>query len=47
MADQSTDGMYKCTDCGWRGDDYLVIDDGTTGGTAVCPECTSAIRLNI
>ena len=37
--------MYKCTECGWRGDEYLVIDDGTIGGTAVCPECEGQLTI--
>lgn len=40
-------GKYSCCDCIWIGDDYRVQDDGSTGGTAVCPECSSCIRLNI
>lgn len=40
-------GKYSCRDCIWVGDDYQVQDDGSTAGTAVCPECSSGIRLNI
>lgn len=40
-------GKYACRECVWLGDDYDVVDDGSTAGTAVCPECGSAIRLNI
>lgn len=40
-------GKYACRDCIWMGNDYQVLDDGSTAGTAVCPECASAIRLNI
>lgn len=40
-------GKYACRDCIWMGNDYQVLDDGSTGGTAACPECESSIRLNI
>lgn len=40
-------GKYSCCDCIWVGDEYRVQDDGSTAGTAVCPECSAAIRLNI
>lgn len=40
-------GKYSCRDCIWVGDEYRVQDDGSTAGTAVCPECSAAIRLNI
>ena len=40
-------GKYACRECLWIGDDYRLLADGTTGGTAVCPECESGISLNI
>ena len=40
-------GKYACRECIWIGDDYHILDDGTSGGTAVCPECESGISLNI
>jgi len=47
LADQLPElGKYTCRDCVWIGDDYQVLNDGSSGGTAVCPECSSAIRLN-
>lgn len=39
-------GKYTCRDCEWIGDEYQILEDGSTGGTAVCPRCSSGIRLN-
>ena len=36
---------YACAECSWRGDDYTIIDDGTTTGRAVCPACESQLVL--
>jgi len=37
--------MYCCSVCRWRGDEYLIADDGSTAGTAVCPNCAGGLRL--
>ena len=36
---------YACAECSWRGNDYTIIDDGTTAGRAVCPACESQLTL--
>jgi len=36
---------YGCVECSWRGNDYTIIDDGTTAGRAVCPACESHLAL--
>lgn len=36
---------YACIECAYRGDSYDTIDDGSTGGTAVCPQCRGDLRL--
>jgi len=40
-------GKYTCRNCIWVGNEYYVQNDGSLGGTAVCPECGSGIRLTI
>jgi hypothetical protein len=40
---------YRCTECGWTGDDYDRVEDGSMGGTAVCGSeggCTGQLKLN-
>lgn len=46
MSEQSTDAMYRCKECGWQGDEYELLDDGSVAGTAVCPECEGQLTLN-
>ncbi|WP_255417650.1 hypothetical protein [Halorubrum sp. 48-1-W] len=36
---------YDCADCDYAGDDYARVADGTTGGTAVCPECEGQLTI--
>ncbi|SEH66534.1 hypothetical protein SAMN05192561_1253 [Halopenitus malekzadehii] len=42
----SGDGpMYQCKDCDWNGDEYRVVNDGSTAGTAVCPKCEGQLAI--
>lgn len=36
---------YACSECEYTGDKYALLDDGSTGGTAVCPACEEGLRL--
>lgn len=38
---------YTCRNCIWAGNEYRVKQDGSVGGTAVCPQCGSGIRINM
>ncbi|ELZ50723.1 hypothetical protein C465_05256 [Halorubrum distributum JCM 9100] len=44
-SEQETDGTYRCTECDYEGDEYRILDDGSTGGTAVCPECEGQLTI--
>jgi predicted RNA-binding Zn-ribbon protein involved in translation (DUF1610 family) len=37
--------MYRCKDCGWTGDEYRIVDDGSSTGRAVCPECEGQLVI--
>lgn len=40
---------YRCAECGWTGNNYDRIEDGSMGGTAVCGSdggCTGQLKLN-
>jgi len=40
---------YLCAECGWTGNEYDRVEDGSIGGTAVCGsdgDCTGQLRLN-
>jgi len=39
-------GKYTCRDCAWKGDEYALLDDGSAGGTAVCPNCRGGLLLS-
>ena len=47
VARSLSERKYVCRGCVWAGNEYKIIHDGSAGGTAVCPNCESGIRLNI
>jgi len=36
---------YACSQCEYTGDKYDLLEDGSAGGTAVCPMCEEGLRL--
>lgn len=37
---------YICRECVWTGNEPKLLEDGSIGGTAVCPECSGGITIN-